>query len=124
MNNKIALHILLTLISAASVNAELVVSVQIDGHSRLVISSGDNATTDSNIVWDHLFAARPGTFGGNYPTLLNGYAWFPSWPDTPNGSPGAIVAAHERGSQVLDQRGITCAAIWPHHGFNYSAASR
>jgi len=89
MNKKLTpLAILLVLTLAVSVRgADLVVGVQIDGHSRLVISTGD-AGGPAQILWDHLYAARPGTAGGTYPTTLNGCDWFPIWPDTPNGSPG------------------------------------
>src|SRR5689334_5420364 len=60
---------------------DLAISVQIDGHSHLVIRTNE-------IFWNHFLAGRPGTFGVNEPTLLNSYRWFPIWPDTPNGTPG------------------------------------
>lgn len=89
MKTKLPFQVIMSLASALTLNsADLVVTVQIDGHSRLNISTGDNAAAGSGILWDHLFAARPGTFGGTYPTALNGYGWFPTWPGTPNGSPG------------------------------------
>jgi hypothetical protein len=74
-------------LAAGSAFADLTVSVQIDGHSKLVISTGA-AGGPAKMAWDHLYAARPGTAGGSFPTLLNGYHWFPTWPATPNGTPG------------------------------------
>jgi len=119
MNSKVTLATILVIINLLSLRgADLVVSVQIDGHSRLVISSGDNATTRSEIVWDHLFAARPGTFGGTYPTTLNGYGWFPTWLDTPNGSPGlssplanVAVRFSTNGVSLSQQAGRTAVTI-------------
>lgn len=120
MNLKVTLAALLLITHSARslLAADLAVSVQIDGHSRLVISSGDNATARSEIVWDHLSAARPGTAGGSYPTTLNGYAWYPTWPDTPNGSPGpsssltnVAVRFSTNGVSLSQQAGRTTATI-------------
>jgi hypothetical protein len=81
-----------------------VVSAQIDGHSHLVIRTNE-------VLWNHFYAGRPGTFGVNEPTSLNSYQWFPAWPDTPNGTPGAssTLAVRVRfptnGPITLDQQG-------------------
>jgi hypothetical protein len=90
---------------------DLEVGVQIDGHSRLVISP-------TQILWDHLFAARPGTAGGSYPTALNGYGWFPKWPPTPNGTPGLSepvtdisVRFASNGVSLSQQAGRTAVTI-------------
>jgi hypothetical protein len=45
---------------------DFVVGVQIDGHSRLVISP-------TQILWDHVSYGRPGSMGGSYLTALNGF---------------------------------------------------
>ncbi len=65
--------------------ADLVVSVQIDGESQLVIQR-------DRLFWDHVQFDRPGRAGyptsESFPTLVNGYAWYPGWPSTPNNSAG------------------------------------
>jgi hypothetical protein len=52
----------------------LTVSVQIDGLSQLFVKR-------DRIYWQHVLHARPGRHGGgDYPTLINDYAWYPQWP--------------------------------------------
>src|SRR5690349_15129319 len=88
MRSRTALNLLLVFFSieAVGTGADLVVSVQIDGHSHLLIGTGA-VGGPAQIIWDHLAAARPGSAGGTYPTSLNGFMWFPKWPDVPNGIP-------------------------------------
>jgi hypothetical protein len=52
----------------------LTIAAQIDGLSRLVVKT-------NRIHWDHLRFNRPGMYDPqiHFPTLLNGYPWFPSW---------------------------------------------
>ena len=104
MNNYTSFFSLLMLASSLSLHgADLAVSVQIDGHSHLVIRTNE-------ILWNHFYGGRPGTFGVNEPTLLNSYQWFPTWPDTPNGTPGgssrlaASVRFQTNGPITLDQQ--------------------
>lgn len=53
----------------------LKIAAYIDGRSQLVIRP-------DGLSWNHLQYTRPG--GGlslNYPTYINGFAWYPYWPD-------------------------------------------
>lgn len=91
--------------------ADTVAAVQIDGRSRLTIST-------SQIIWDHLSYGRPGTMGGSFPTLLNGYGWMPNWPATPNGSPGlsspltdVSIKFSTNGVSLSQQAGRTAVTI-------------
>ncbi len=120
MNSKLPLVATLVMLNSIFLlhASDLVVSAQIDGHSRLVISSGDSAAARSEIVWDHLYAARPGSLGGNYPTTVNGYEWFPVWPATPNGTPGlsgpltnVAVRFSTNGVSLTQQSGRTAVNI-------------
>jgi len=50
------------------------VKAYIDGRSRLVVHG-------TKLHWHHLDWAAPGRHGGhNYPTYINGQAWYPQWP--------------------------------------------
>jgi hypothetical protein len=61
------------------------VRAYIDGRDQLVVSS-------DSIRWEHLEYAKPGQHGGNnYPTFVNGYAWYPSYSD---GSSTAAGPSH------------------------------
>lgn len=56
----------------------LTVRAFIDGHSQLIVR-GDA------VRWHHIDSAAPGRWdGARRPTYLNGYAWFPRWPDEPD----------------------------------------
>lgn len=83
MNTQIHIIILsaaLALTSHAGA-ASLTVRAQIDGRSQLVIKP-------NGLYWHHLLYARPGLHADpGYPTTLNGYSWFPSWPDNVATSP-------------------------------------
>ena len=50
----------------------------IDGRSQLRLSG-------STVQWLHLAFSAPGRHGGEHlPTLVDGVAWFPTWPDVPD----------------------------------------
>jgi multiple sugar transport system substrate-binding protein len=68
-----------TSVTASEVSPfSLHVRAYIDGESRLIVK-GDT------ITWRHLGADAPGRNGGhNYPTYINGAAWYPTWPDVPD----------------------------------------
>ncbi len=73
----LALALSFTFASAAKAQEpphDLDINAYIDGVDDLVIQL-------NGIWWDHLAFARPGTWGGNNPTYVNGYAWWPEWPD-------------------------------------------
>lgn len=54
------------------------ISAQIDGRSQLRLS-GNTAQ------WFHIEFAAPGRHGGGtLPTMIDGIAWFPVWPDDPD----------------------------------------
>ena len=95
----------ISIFAAEPALADLTVSVQIDGHSKLVISTGAGGDP-ARIAWDHLYASRPGAAGGKFPTLLNGYHWFPIWPSTPNGTPG-VSAQLEIASFTFPEGGVS-----------------
>lgn len=51
----------------------LTVSVQIDGTSQLIVKP-------DQVYWNHILHARPGrNGGGDLPTKLNDYLWYPQW---------------------------------------------
>lgn len=55
----------------------LTVRAYIDGRSELILHR-------NTVHWHHFDFAAPGRHGGNnFPTYLNGKAWFPTWPDVP-----------------------------------------
>ena len=54
------------------------IEAQIDGRSQLRMIG-------STVQWYHLEYAAPGRHAGEHlPTLIDGVAWFPSWPDEPD----------------------------------------
>ena len=55
-------------------------------HVRAYIDGTSNLIVRGDIVyWHHLGAAAPGRLlEANEPTVLNGVAWYPTWPDTPD----------------------------------------
>ena len=61
--------------------AQLSVTAQIDGRSQLVI-------TKNKVFWRHIEYARPGKYGPDQPTILNGYEWYPVWADPFPFNPG------------------------------------
>jgi hypothetical protein len=69
---------------ADNLNA-LRVRAYIDGRDQLVVTS-------DSIHWEHFEYAKPGQHGeNNYPTFINDYAWYPSYPD---GSSTAAGPSH------------------------------
>lgn len=55
----------------------LTVRAYIDGRSDLILHR-------NTVHWHHFDFAAPGRHeGSNFPTYLNGTAWFPKWPDVP-----------------------------------------
>ena len=101
---KILIKTLLAIIVAplALVAADgLVVSVQIDGASQLVVKR-------DQIYWQHILHVRPGKHGGDYPTLLNDYPWYPQWPNSSATAPGpsaplAVVTTFSSNTVALIQ---------------------
>lgn len=56
----------------------LTIRAYIDGYSQLIIQ-GDN------VYWHHIAAAAPGRHAfSKEPTYVNGTAWYPTWPDSPD----------------------------------------
>jgi hypothetical protein len=65
--------VLFLLTSTSALAATIRVEAFINGHSQLLIK-GNTAQ------WHHIEAAAPGGGTPGDPTVINGVAWFPSWP--------------------------------------------
>jgi hypothetical protein len=66
------------IIGDAAAPVLLRIEAQIDGRSRLLL-------TRDVAQWLHLEFAAPGRHDGEHlPTLIDGVAWFPVWPDEPD----------------------------------------
>ena len=60
------------------VTANISISAYIDGKSLLIIRT-------NTVQWHHLEYAAPGRHGfENLPTTINGFEWYPVWPDVPD----------------------------------------
>jgi hypothetical protein len=106
----------------------LTVRAFIDGRSTLILR-------DNTVHWFHADYAAPGRHNGvNYPTYLNGTAWFPTWPDVPTrenrdchcnsstfvGVPRLPAHAQTVTLTIQKQRGGVFIVQQPNAGNNYT----
>jgi hypothetical protein len=76
--------ITLAILIPGYVQADIIrVEAWIDGTSQLHIQ-GNTAQ------WHHFDYSAPGLEGGNFPTIINYLAWFPTWPGSPYNCSGCV----------------------------------
>jgi hypothetical protein len=73
-------------VSVTTVRDQMIrITAQIDGRSQLILR-GNTAQ------WHHFDYTAPGLWFANAPTTVNGYDWYPSWPNgTGSGSTSSVL---------------------------------